>query len=49
MLAGIPMGTLNCRAVVRGGWNRGGKRGYFGVMLDMDWPPRARSASARNR
>ena len=48
-LAGIPMGTLNCRAVVRGGWDRGGTRGYFGVMLDMDWPPRARSTISRSR
>ncbi len=47
MLAGIPLGALHCRAVVRGGWDRRGERGHFGVMLDMDWPPRAGSAIAR--
>ena len=38
-LAGIPIAPVRCRAVIRGGWDRRGDRGYFGVMLDMDWPP----------
>lgn len=41
-LARIPSGPLVCRAVILGGWKRRGSSGQFGVMLDMDWPPRLR-------
>ena len=41
-LAGLALLPMKCRAVIRGGWDRRGDRGQFGVMLDMDWPPRPR-------
>jgi hypothetical protein len=41
-LARIPWRPLKCQAVIRGGWQRRGDLGQFGVMLDMDWPPRLR-------
>jgi hypothetical protein len=39
-LAGAAIHPLRCRAVIRGGWKRPDGLGYFGVMLDLDWPPR---------
>ena len=39
-LAGVSWRPLQCRAVIRGGWQRRSGGGQFGVMLDMHWPPR---------
>jgi hypothetical protein len=31
---------INCKAIIVGGWDRGGDdRGHFGIKLDLGWPP----------
>lgn len=33
--------STQCNAMIVGGWDNGhGKRGHFGVKLDLSWPPR---------
>ena len=35
-----------CSAIINGGWKRRKSEGSFGVMLDLEWPPRLEQKSS---
>ena len=39
-IAHIGLRQAKCSAVINGGWKRRKSEGSFGVMLDLEWPPR---------